>query len=195
MNRYKKISCYFLLLMCTLMSACTSRETIPSGTGGPGPGEVGEPTVRASELGLSAVITLPEQVQVGEDINLKFTLTNSSETPIYVLKWYTPLEGIYGEIFRVYYKGRAIQYLGIQASRGAPIADDYVYLEPGGSATAVVDLATSYDFSKAGTYRIAFASPRISHVVYSEDQFAKSLDDLGPVEMPSKSVTLELLDK
>jgi hypothetical protein len=88
-----------------------------------------------------------------------------------------------------------IPYEGIEASRGAPLPDDYVYLEPGRSTSAIIDLAPVYDFSKAGTYRIAFISPRISHIAYTEDEKAKSVDDLVPVEMPSNTVTLVLDDK
>jgi hypothetical protein len=114
---------------------------------------------------------------------------------MYVLKWYTPLEGFAGRIFRVTRNGEGIPYEGIEASRGAPLPDEYVYLEPGGSTSAINDLASVYDFSKTGTYRIVFISPRISQIAYTEDEMAKSVDDLVPVEMPSNVVTLVLADK
>jgi hypothetical protein len=149
----------------------------------------------AQESGLSAYLELPERLQIGDPINLKFTLTNNSETAYYVLNWYTPLEGFAGRIIRVTCNGQVIPYEGIEASRGAPLPEDYVYLEPGGSTSTIVDPGTVYDFSKAGTYRIAFISPRISHIAYTEDEMAKSVDDLVPVEMPSNTVTLVLDEK
>lgn len=148
-----------------------------------------------SEKGLTAHLEIHESLKIGEKVNLKFTLKNTSETPMYILKWYTPLEGFAGWIFRVTRNGQEIPYEGIAASRGAPLPDEYVYLEPGGSTSAIIDMASVYDFSKAGTYRIAFISPHISQIAYTEDEMAKSVDDLIPVEMPSNTVTLVLDDK
>jgi hypothetical protein len=58
--------------------------------------------------------------------------------------------------------------------------------------SAEVDLATAYDFSKAGEYTIEFLSPSISHVAKTEAEMAKTLDDLGPVQMPSNKVTTRI---
>lgn len=99
---------------------------------------------------------------------LRFTLTNTADTRLYVLSWYTPLEGITGEVFRVKRNGELIDYEGILVTRVAPAAGDYAELEPGASAVTEVDLATAYDFSQPGTYTIAFLLPRISHVARTE---------------------------
>jgi hypothetical protein len=55
-----------------------------------------------------------------------------------------------------------------------------------------VDLATVYDFSQAGEYTIEFLSPKISHVAKTEGELATSVDDLGPVEIPSNSLRLAI---
>jgi len=148
-----------------------------------------------SKSGLIAHLEIPENPTNGEIVNLKFTLKNVSENPLYILKWYTPLEGFAGRIFRVTRDGQEIPYEGIEASRGAPLAEEYVYLEPGESTSAIVDLASVYDFSVAGTYRIAFISPHVSQIAFTENEMAKSVDDLVPVEMPSNPVLLVVDDK
>ena len=102
------------------------------------------------------------------------------------------MEGIAGEIFRVERDGQVIPYQGILAKRVAPPPEDYVLLEPGESVSAEVDLATAYDFSKAGEYTIEFLSPSISHVARTEAQMAKTVDDLGPVQIPSNRVTIKI---
>lgn len=145
--------------------------------------------------GLTAHLELSERLLIGEEINLKFTLMNESETPLYFLKWYTPLEGIGGEIFKVTRDGQAVPYEGILAYRSFPSADSYVLINPGESISAVVDLGTSFDFSEFGTYQIGFLSPRISHIALSEKEMAKINDDLGPVQILSNPVTLEIGDK
>jgi hypothetical protein len=59
-------------------------------------------------------------------------------------------------------------------------------------AISEVDLATAYDFSKAGEYTIEFLSPSISHVARTEAEMAKTVDDLGPVQIRSNRVTVKI---
>jgi len=141
---------------------------------------------------LQARIDAPSSVTVGEPVRVTFTVTNTADTTRYLLKWYTPLEGIAGEIFRVERDGQPVPYEGILATRIAPSADAYVTLEPGGAASTEIDLATAYDFSYTGTVTIQFISPRISHVAGSEAEMATSLDALGPVHIPCNTVTVEI---
>jgi peptidyl-Lys metalloendopeptidase len=135
---------------------------------------------------------MPSRLPSGEMVNLKFTLTNNSEVDLYVLKWYTPLEGIAGEIFSVERDGQFIRYEGILAMRGDPTPEAYLLLEAGRSASAEVDLATAYDLSPAGEYTIAFLSPKISHVARAKSEMARTVDELGPVEISSNRVTVEI---
>lgn len=147
----------------------------------------------ASATGLVAHLETSDRLTVGESVNLKFVLKNVSDTPLHVLQWYTPLEGIGGEIFTVTHDRQSIPYKGILASRTPPTTDAYVFLNPGESVSAVVDLSKSYDFSQVGEYRINFISPRISHIAKSEAELAKTMEELGPVEIPSNEVFLELV--
>jgi len=149
-------------------------------------------TTETTETDLAARIEAPATLTTGETMPLRFTLTNKADAKLYVLKWYTPLEGIAGNIFRVERDGEVVPYHGILATRAAPSSHDYVLLEPGASASAKVDLATAYDFSRAGTYTIEFPSPRMSHVAKSEAEMATSLDDLGPVQIPANTVTVDI---
>jgi peptidyl-Lys metalloendopeptidase len=167
-----------LVLMALVLGAvaCTS------------PGE----TVEPPETQLEAILKVPATLPGGEAVNLRFTLVNNTDSELYVLKWYTPLEGIAGEIFRIERDGEAIPYEGILASRGDPTPDAYVLLGPGESVSAEVDLATAYDFSKAGEYTIEFLSPSISHVARTEAEMAKTVDDLGPVQIRSNEVTIRI---
>lgn len=168
------------LLAASVLGACAPTSS----------GLAGEPP----PADLEAVLEAPSPLSAGEPVEVEFTLTNQTETGLYVLKWYTPLEGIAGEIFRVERNRQPIPYQGPLVSRGAPTGEDYVFLEPGGSASATVDLATAYDFSDPGEYTIAFISPRISHVARSEEEMATSMDDLGPVEIASDSIVVEIQD-
>ncbi|MEJ2758055.1 MAG: hypothetical protein P8046_06175 [Anaerolineales bacterium] len=176
-----------LLLLVLLLGGCGKAEVNPAPTDNL---VEDTPAPLHSTSGLTARLEIPKQLTTRDEVNLKFTLTNISERPMYVLKWYTPLEGIAGKIFRVTRDGQMVPFDGILASRAAPSLDAYVFLAAGASVSAVVDLSTSFDFSKAGTYEIQFISPRISHIALSEAEMATSVDDLRPVEIPSHPVTV-----
>ncbi len=173
-------------LLCTVMAmgwllgACAPTPTTP------------EVDLDPSPAGLSATLEAPSPLPNGEAVRLTFTLTNHSPERLYVLTWYTPLEGIFGEIFRVERDGQAIPYQGPLVMRGDPLPENYALLEPGASVSAKVDLATVYDFSQAGEYIIEFVSPRISHVAKTESALATSVDDLGPVRIPCDSLSLKI---
>ena len=196
---------FIILLAHLYMSACSAPwDTLSKETGSlnvhdaePQPPEIldgFDQQSTAKDAGLSAHVELPEHLLVGEEVNLKFTLTNTSETPLYVLKWYTPLEGIAGEIFKITRDGQAVPYEGILASRSFPTSESYVFINAGESLSAIVDLGTSFDFSEAGRYQIGFISPQISHIARSAEEFAKNEDDLGPVRILSNPVTLEIIN-
>jgi len=131
------------------LGACTSAR--PSGEK-----EVAEPSV-SPESELRATLEAPASLASGEVVTVKFTLTNNTAERLYVLKWFTPLEGLAGKIFRVERDGEAIPYGGILAKRGAPLPDEYILIDPGTPVSAEVDLATAYDFSRAGDYTFRFA--------------------------------------
>jgi hypothetical protein len=117
-------------------------------------------------------------------------LINHEPHSLYVLEWYTPLEGIAGEIFWVERDGKPLPYQGILAMRGDPEAENYRLLPPGGAVTATVDLAPAYDFTEAGVYTVAFRSPRISHVARTEAEMAQTVDELGLVPIRSNAATV-----
>ena len=48
-----------------------------------------------------------------------------------MLTWYTPLEGMAGEILQVTRDGAKLPYQGILAKRGDPTREEYVTIEPG----------------------------------------------------------------
>ena len=92
----------------------------------------------------------------GGPVKVRFTLSNRGAKAVRVLKWQTPLEGFWSDLFDVTLGARKLAYEGPLMKRGDPGAEDYVEVAPGRSATAVVDLAGPYDLTRAGTYQVAF---------------------------------------
>ena len=190
--------CIVLLVFCLTLSACgniqpKSATTVQAtATGDPFLDRNVQPDGQGV---LVASLELPVTSPVNEPVTLKFTLQNHSDKALYFLKWYTPLEGISGKIFRVERDGQLIPYEGILAMRATPTFESYIHLEPGDSVSAEVDLSNAYDFSQPGKYTIAFLSPNISHIAYSEAEMAKSVDDLYPVYISSNEVSVEIVEK
>lgn len=89
---------------------------------------------------------------------VNFVLTNNSTTDRYVLKYSTPFDGIQGDLFEVIRDGVKVPYLGAVAKRAAPGKNDYFLLKAGKSYTQKFDLATWYDTSVSGDYKIRFRS-------------------------------------
>jgi peptidyl-Lys metalloendopeptidase len=85
-----------------------------------------------------------------------FTLTNRTAVDFYVLRWQTPIDGIYTEIFEVTRDGEPVAYTGRHVKFGNPRPEDYVRVAAGASLSMLVDLAGSYDFSKTGEYGVRY---------------------------------------
>jgi peptidyl-Lys metalloendopeptidase len=116
------------------------------------------PTTATGELLLDCTLEMDETYPVGEPVNLVFALHNPAGRPLYVLTWYTPLEGMAGEMFQVTRDGAKLPYQGMLAKRGDPAREEYVVVEPGETASAEVDLRAGYDLSLPGSYQVQFTA-------------------------------------
>lgn len=91
-----------------------------------------------------------------EDVVVRVTITNTSSTPQYILKWHTPFGGVEEALFEVTRDGAPVPYLGAHYKRPAPTANDYYLLKPGASHTAKVELSAIYDMSVTGDYSVRY---------------------------------------
>lgn len=84
-----------------------------------------------------------------------FRVTNLSQDTMRVLKWFTPLEGMWSDCLMVIRDGQRIPYDGPLAKRGTPNPDDYITLAPGESIEAEVAIHEAYQVSAQGTYSVS----------------------------------------
>lgn len=103
-----------------------------------------------------SVVADKNSLKQDDDVVLRVTITNTSATPQYVLKWHTPFAGIEDHIFDVKRDGVDVPYLGRHYKRGAPTAKDYYVLKPGQSHTSKVEISSLYDMSVTGDYSIKY---------------------------------------
>lgn len=85
---------------------------------------------------------------------VRYTLTNSGDNEVLVLRWQTALEGVNEDVFRVQLGSKAVTYIGRHYKRGTPQAADYIVLGAGETRSAVVDLTAYYDMREAGQYAV-----------------------------------------
>lgn len=143
MNSISKVTLYISLIAFVLLAACAQKETPVSAT---------------PSLSLDCTLEMDESYAAGKPVHLKFELHNPTDRTLYLLTWYTPLEGIAGEIFQVTRDGQALPYRGMLAKRGDPSRDEYVAIDPGETASAEVDLGIGYDLSAPGSYQVQFTA-------------------------------------
>ena len=128
----------------------------------------------------------------GKSIRIGFILQNLSNENLWILRWYTPLEGVEGKIFRVTCDGKEIPYEGRMVKRGDPSKSDYVYLAPNGSVFAEVDLSKAYSLSACNECRVAFKG-RIHDIVTDESSLPNRSEDHQWVDISGNAVSFRMV--
>ena len=144
---------------------------------------------------LKAILAGPNSIAwgSGEPVVIYFALVNLTDQELYLLNWLTPFEGSVGNIFQVVRDGQPVSFYGNLAARGNPTPDSYLKIEPQEAITTEVNLSAGYDFSRPGSYTIAFKSPPTSSLVHRQEDFADTLEELGLVIIPSNEISLDIL--
>lgn len=129
--------------------------------------------------------------RAGGPVEVGFTLSNRANATVRVLRWYTPLEGVRGDIFRVSRAGRRLRYDGPLMKRGDPGPADYVEVPPGKSVTATADLSGAYGIQEPGTYRVAFTRG-LADVARSGDTVPRPRDRHRAMKLACPPIELEV---
>lgn len=112
---------------------------------------------RAKVAALVADIELAQGTfTMADEVAVTFSLTNTSEEAIRVLRWETPLQGLSNDLFVVTRDGERVPYIGRLVKWAAPTDEDYIVIEPGQTVSAVIDLSAAYDMSVTGNYSVRY---------------------------------------
>lgn len=172
----KQVSCVAALLLIVFAAA----------------GTYGQPPQKTEAAMLKYTLKAKESYTQDQEVNICFRLENVSNEKLWVLTWYTPLEGIKGKIFRVTRDGEKIPYQGRMVKRGNPARKHYVGIEPKSSLSAQVDLSLAYDLSKPGQYRVEFKG-RLHDVTKEESSLPRSQDRHSGMDIAGNAVTFKLI--
>ena len=144
---------------------------------------------------MAGLLTYRMQAQKRYDhslpIKLGFSIENPSAKELWILKWYTPLEGIKSNIFEVVCDGVEIPYEGRMIKRGAPERDDYLRLGARSTEHVEVDLSSAYHFPAAKQCRVKFKG-RIHDVVSDARQVPRAPADHSPADIDGDAVVFEV---
>lgn len=121
-----------LLIVSGLLSACTMSHP----------------------FGISCTITINQQNLSRDQVLLTYQIYNNSEQSHTLLTWYTPLEGMFSDMFLVTdASGKPVTYQGVMIKRTTPTDSDYLPLAAHSGHQNDVNIAFSYPLS-AGRYQI-----------------------------------------
>lgn len=116
-------------------------------------------TVFASLLAGSLNAQVTVKLEPTQEGKVAVTLTNTSDSPVSILHYTTPLYGMEANLFRVSCDGREVPYIGKMALRLAPQEQDWVTLDANESVSAEMDMSEHYALDRAGNYSIQFSYP------------------------------------
>lgn len=105
---------------------------------------------------------------LGEEVRIRFTLTNKTQDDYDILTWYTPLEGMLSNCLRVEHEGTAIPYDGVMMKRGKPPAEAYMLLPAGESVQEEFALHEGYRLSRLGSYTLTLQADTHDHAIRRE---------------------------
>lgn len=103
---------------------------------------------------LSCQLAAAATIRAATPAMVRLTLRNTTDHPLEVLRYFTPFEGLLGEVFVVRYQGEPIPYQGPMVKRGPPADEDWLPVGPGGSLSAEVDISGAWDLSRPGVYSL-----------------------------------------
>jgi peptidyl-Lys metalloendopeptidase len=145
------------------------------------------PQIAAAPAGQELVVDLQTDqrwLEGAQRIEIEFVMANTSRSPLRVLRWQTPIEGIEHDLLRVLRNGEPVAYTGILAKRPAPQAEDYIVIKPGEKISVSFDPSVAYDMTVRGEYTIQY------HAVVDYLRQTKSGAERIAVEVKSSQVLL-----
>ena len=151
----------------------------------------GKPNEENLSNALKYTLSADDHYVLGKPILINFTLENLRNEYLWVLTWYTPLEGLMGDIFKVTCDGLNIFYEGPMVKRANPELIDYQRIGPRESISSVVDLSAGYSFLKSKECVVQFQG-RIHDVSSGKDLELGAKDKLHALDIKGNKVSFSV---
>lgn len=102
------------------------------------------------------VVPIQTRFAAVQDVNVILKYSNVGSDTMAICKWYLPEKELFDPIFEVTRNGKPVEYVGPVAKRRAPTADDVIYLTPGMTVSAAIQLSTVYNMTQTGNYVVQY---------------------------------------
>jgi peptidyl-Lys metalloendopeptidase len=107
---------------------------------------------------VSRLDVVKAQVGQDDDVEVKWSVTNSGSVTAYVPKWQAPSPTLTSNLFDIRVGGALVPYSGKLVKRPAATAADLVAIAPGQTLSSTVNLSSFYKLGRAGQYQIQYAA-------------------------------------
>jgi peptidyl-Lys metalloendopeptidase len=113
--------------------------------------------LRPENPGLTATLSASrETFGAAAPVTVTLTIRNTGPGTLQLLRWLGPSADLEERLFTVSRDGAAVRYVGPEYKRASPELDDFLFIGPGRSISAEVQLSGAYDFSATGAYSIRY---------------------------------------
>jgi hypothetical protein len=114
---------------------------------------------------LTARLEVATSYELGEAITVNCQMRNNSNIDVRVLRWNTPLEGLFSDCLRVTFGDNEVEYDGPFAKRVEPSPESYVLISAGKTVSVSFDLEQAYPIRESGRYSVQVRA-RIEDIVF-----------------------------
>lgn len=97
---------------------------------------------------------IKQSYDLGEPIQIKWTLYNNTEHELYLLERALPIDACSGANFYVYWNGTLCVYRGKRYHTPPITVEDYKRIGAKAKKTRIIEISQDYDMSRDGNYRI-----------------------------------------
>jgi hypothetical protein len=127
----------------------------------------------AASSRLSVILSKPDSVRDADAGKVVVTIKNNSAEPLFLPDVRTPLSKSNGHILGNFLEvrndqGEQANFIGIFAHIPRITMDFYTRIEPGQSLTEIINLASDYDLSGGGHFRVSYDQPFEDNVEFDE---------------------------
>jgi len=113
-------------------------------------------------------MSAPTNQQLIHGVYLIFTVTNLTDNPLQLLRWYTPFEGFLSKLFIIKNKvGEPLNYNGMMVKRSTASNDDYLILPAKEKVKITLNLTQAYSLS-SGEYTVQLFPKNLQYLQHEE---------------------------
>jgi len=149
-----------------------------------------------NDRNLAISVRARDSYELGEPVRLTVEVENRGNEPLRLLGWGTPFEEEFTASFlTVKRDGETLPYDGKLVKRGDPSGEDYLTIEPGGTAETSVDVSAGYPIDRPGEYTVAVDANASDAFTVSEGEgeAARSREQHEPLSLSSPTASFTVL--